>query len=304
MMTVSEIYTTSPTQGPEKVLESFALLDQLHIPYSRVEHEPAETMEACAAISDALGIRICKNLFLCNRQKTDFYLLTMPEDKPFHTKDLSAQIGSSRLSFAPPELMEELIHCTPGSASVLGLAYDTEHRVRLLMDRETYEAAQFGCHPCLNTGSLRCVQTDDMVNDIIAACIEADGILLAAPVYHGGISGNMKCVLDRLMLAAGCGVNQLHHKVGGALCTLRRSGGMETYQQLLGTMDAMEMVIVTSDYWGAVHGADPGEALKDEEGMEVAARLGRDMAWMVKVLAESRVPVPESTPRPMMNFIR
>ena len=78
----------------------------------------------------------------------------------------------------------------------------------------------------------------------------ADGILLAAPVYHGGISGNMKCVLDRLMLSAGCGVNQLHHKVGGALCTLRRSGGMETYQQLLGTMDAMEMVIVTSDYWG------------------------------------------------------
>ena len=89
------------------------------------------------------------------------------------------------------------------------------------------------CYHCLNTGSLRCVQTDDMVNDIIAACIEADGILLAAPVYHGGISGNMKCVLDRLMLAAGCGVNQLHHKVGGALCTLRRSGGMETYQQLL-----------------------------------------------------------------------
>ena len=104
------------------------------------------------------------------------------------------------------------------------------------------------CYHCLNTGSLRCVQTDDMVNDIIAACIEADGILLAAPVYHGGISGNMKCVLDRLMLAAGCGVNQLHHKV--------------------------------------------------------AARLGRDMAWMVKVLAESRGPVPESTPRPMMNFIR
>ena len=153
MMTVSEIYTTAPTQGPEKVLESFALLNQLHIPYSRVEHEPAETMEACAAISDALGIRICKNL----------YLLTMPEDKPFHTKDLSAQIGSSRLSFAPPELMEELIHCTPGSASVLGLAYDTEHRVRLLMDRETYEAAQFGCHPCLNTGSLR-MATADLLN--------------------------------------------------------------------------------------------------------------------------------------------
>ena len=94
-MTVSEIYTIAPTQGPEKVLESFALLDQLHIPYSRVEHEPAETMEACAVISDALGIRICKNLFLCNRQKTDFYLLTMPEDKPFHTKDLSCLLYTS-----------------------------------------------------------------------------------------------------------------------------------------------------------------------------------------------------------------
>ena len=132
----------------------------------------------------------------------------------------------------------------------------------------------------------------------------ADGILLAAPVYLGGIAGGMKCVLDRLMLAAGCGVNQLHHKVGGALCTLRRSGGMETYQQLLGTMDAMEMVIVTSDYWGAVHGADPGEVQGDTEGMEVAAKLGRNMAWMVKVLAESKIPVPETHPRTMTNFIR
>lgn len=162
------------------------------------------------------------------------------------------------------------------------------------------------CYHCLNTGSLRCVQTDDPVNDVIAACCAADGILLASPVYHGGIAGGMKCVLDRMMLAAGCGVNQFAHKVGGALCTLRRSGGMETYQQLLGTMSAMEMVLVTSDYWGAVHGADPGEALKDTEGVEVAARLGRDMAWMVKVLAATRdtLPPPESFPRTMTNFIR
>lgn len=162
------------------------------------------------------------------------------------------------------------------------------------------------CYHCLNTGSLRCVQTDDPVNDVIAACIEADGILLTSPVYHGGIAGGMKCVLDRMMLAAGCGVNQFAHKVGGALCTLRRSGGMETYQQLLGTMDAMEMILVTSDYWGAVHGADPGEAMADTEGVEVAARLGRDMAWMVKVLAATRdtLPPPESFPRTMTNFIR
>lgn len=162
------------------------------------------------------------------------------------------------------------------------------------------------CYNCLNTGSLRCVQNDDMVNDIIAACIEADGILLACPVYHGGIAGGMKCVIDRLMLAAGCGQNQLHHKVGGALCTLRRSGGVQTYHQLLAAMDAMEMVLVTSDYWGAAHGADPGEVLQDEEGMEVARRLGRDMAWMVKVLSATKetLPPPAVEPRPMTNFVR
>ena len=162
-MTISPIYTTAPTEDRLPVeLASFALLDRLGISYQRVEHEPADTMEACAAISDALGIRICKNLFLCNRQKTDFYLLTMPEDKPFHTKDLSHQIGSSRLSFASPEAMEELLGCTPGSASVLGLMNDTDHRVRLLMDREVYEAEFFGCHPCKNDGSLR-IRTADLL---------------------------------------------------------------------------------------------------------------------------------------------
>ena len=162
------------------------------------------------------------------------------------------------------------------------------------------------CYNCLDTGSLRCVMKDDGVNDIIAACCEADGILLASPVYHAGIAGSMKCVLDRMMLAAGCGVNQFHHKVGGALCTLRRSGGSETYHQLLAAMDCMEMVLVTSDYWGVVHGAEPGEVLSDEEGMEVAKRLGRDMAWMVKVLNATKetLPPPAAGQRPMTNFIR
>ena len=160
------------------------------------------------------------------------------------------------------------------------------------------------CYHCLNAGSLRCVMEDDGVNDIIAACCEADGILLASPVYHAGIAGSMKCVLDRMMLAAGCGVNQFHHKVGGALCTLRRSGGSETYHQLLAAMDCMEMVLVTSDYWGVAHGADPGEVLRDTEGVDVAAQLGRNMAWMVKVLAESKVPVPERGHRTMTNFVR
>ena len=162
-MNISEIFTSAPAQAScEAAARAFALLDELNIPYQRVEHDCADTMEDCAAISDVLGSRICKNLVLCNRQKTEFYFLAMPEDKPFHTKDLSHQIGSSRLSFAPGELMEELIGCTPGSASVLGLMNDTEHRVRLLMDKDTYEAEWFGCHPCKNDGSLR-IKTEDLL---------------------------------------------------------------------------------------------------------------------------------------------
>ena len=166
-MTISEVFTTAPAQAScEAAARAFALLDELGIPYSRVEHECADTMEDCAAISDVLGTRICKNLVLCNRQKTDFYLLTMPEDKPFLTKDLSHQIGSSRLSFAPGDMMEELIGCTPGSASILGLMNDTAHRVRLIMDRDTYEAEWFGCHPCKNDGSLKC-RTADLLHKFL-----------------------------------------------------------------------------------------------------------------------------------------
>ena len=162
------------------------------------------------------------------------------------------------------------------------------------------------CYHCLEKGTLHCVQNDDMVNEIIDKCIEADGIILASPVYHGAIAGSMKCVMDRVMLAAGCGENQFHHKVGAAFCTLRRSGGMETSQQLLGIMDAMEMVIVTSDYWGAVHGADPGEAMQDIEGTEVVAKLARNIAWMVKVIdaAKGKIDPPETHKRTFTNFIR
>jgi len=162
-MWISEIYTKAPTEErcPAETA-AFALLDTLRIPYTRVEHDIADTMANCAVISDVLGIRICKNLVLCNRQRTAFYLLTMPEDKPFVTKNLSKQIGSSRLSFAPAEDMERLLGCTPGSASVLGLMNDTEHQVKLLMDKEVYEAEWFGCHPCKNDGSLR-IKTADLL---------------------------------------------------------------------------------------------------------------------------------------------
>lgn len=165
-MLVSDFFTTAPEHGSARARAAFALLDELGIPYRRIEHAAAETMEVCAAVSDALGARICKNLFLCNRQQTSFYLLAMPENKPFYTKDLSRQIGSSRLSFAPPGKMEELLGCSPGSASVLGLANDTERRVRLLLDRDVIEAERFACHPCDNTGSLT-IATSDLLEKFL-----------------------------------------------------------------------------------------------------------------------------------------
>ena len=145
---------------------AFDLLDTLGISYDRVSSDPADTMEKCAAVSAVLGMPICKNLFLCNRQKTQFYLLAMSPDKPFRTKDLSAQIGSARLSFAPEESLWELLRCTPGSATVLGLMNDTAHRVQLLMERSVYEAEWFSCHPCICTSSLK-LRTQDLLTKFL-----------------------------------------------------------------------------------------------------------------------------------------
>ena len=152
----------------EKEIRSYDLLDSLGIEYDRIDHEPAMTMEVCEEIDRALGATICKNLFLCNRQETDFYLLMMPGDKPFKTKDLSSQIGSSRLSFGTPDYMEQLVDITPGSLSMLGLMNDKEGRVRLLIDKDVLSGEYIGCHPCINTSSLR-IKTSDMVEKLIPA---------------------------------------------------------------------------------------------------------------------------------------
>ena len=139
----------------EKEIRVYDLLDSLEIEYVRTDHEVADTMEACNAIDAVLDVTICKNLFLCNRQKTNFYLLMMPGDKPFKTKELSAQINSARLSFASAEDMERLLDITPGSVSVMGLMNDTENNVQLLVDEDVINAELFGCHPCINTSSIR-----------------------------------------------------------------------------------------------------------------------------------------------------
>ena len=141
----------------EKEMKVYDLLDSLGIEYGRIDHAPAMTMEACLEIDKALHAVICKNLFLCNRQKTQFYLLMIPGDKTFHTKEISSQIGSARLSFADASFMEEFLNITPGSVSVMGLINDTQNRVRLLVDEDVLAArrAAWTCpEPKIKTGYL------------------------------------------------------------------------------------------------------------------------------------------------------
>ena len=147
------------------VYDTYDFLDKLNIEYQRIDHEPAMTMEVCAEIDKALKAMICKNLFLCNRQETNFYLLMIPADKKFKTKDLSAQLSVSRLSFGKEEYMEKFLDITPGSVSVMGLMNDTDNNVRLIIDEDVFKDEYFGCHPCINTSSIRLRMSD--LTDII-----------------------------------------------------------------------------------------------------------------------------------------
>ena len=133
---------------------AYDFLEKLNIPFRRVDHAPAMTMEDCVAIDEALGVSMCKNLFLCNRQKTDFYLLLMPGDKPFRTKELSTQLETARLSFGSAEDMERLLGVSPGAVTVMGLINAKERLVRLLIDKDLLTDAEIGCHPLVNTSSV------------------------------------------------------------------------------------------------------------------------------------------------------
>ncbi|MCR5770724.1 MAG: prolyl-tRNA synthetase associated domain-containing protein [Butyrivibrio sp.] len=144
----------------EREVRVYDYLDELGIEYKRADHEAATTMEACEAVDRALGILMCKNLFLCNRQKTKFYLLLMPGDKKFKTKELSKQIGSARLSFAEADDMLKYLDIEPGSVSVMGLMNDKNQEVKLLIDEDLLSSEYFGCHPCVCTSSLKITTTD------------------------------------------------------------------------------------------------------------------------------------------------
>ena len=174
------------TGRQEREVRVYDLLDSIGVDYDRLDHAPAMTMEVCDAVNAAFGRMtleefkaedsndgtkhaiICKNLFLCNRQKTKFYLLMIPGDKKFLTKNLSAQINSARLSFAGEEDMLKFLDVTPGSVSVLGLMNDHGHIVQLLIDSDVLQSEYVGCHPCINTSSLR-MKTKDLMEKVIPA---------------------------------------------------------------------------------------------------------------------------------------
>ncbi len=167
---VSRVYTSAPTDENrlEKEMAVYRLLDDLEIEYSRVDHDHLDTIDDCEEVGELLGIKICKNLFLCNAQKTKFYLLMMPGEKRFVTKEFSKLINSSRLSFAPQEYMEQYLNITPGSVSIMGLMNDVEGKVTLYIDEDVVNAEYIGCHPCINTSSLK-IKTKDIIERFLPA---------------------------------------------------------------------------------------------------------------------------------------
>lgn len=170
------------TGREEREIRVYDFLDELGIEYYRTDHEEANTMEKCNEIDKILGTIICKNLFLCNRQKTDFYLLMMPGDKPFKTKDITKQLGCSRLSFASPDFMLEFLDIKPGAVSIMGLMNDKNNRVQLVIDRPVVESETLGCHPCVCTSSLK-FNTKDIVERFLPA-VKHTPIIVDMPDYE------------------------------------------------------------------------------------------------------------------------
>ncbi|MBR0382535.1 MAG: prolyl-tRNA synthetase associated domain-containing protein [Eubacterium sp.] len=149
-------------------IRTYDFLDGLGISYMRTDHEAADNMEACNEIDAILEVVICKNLFLCNRQKTKFYLLMMPGDKKFKTKELSKQINSARLSFADAQAMLKYLDIEPGAVSIMGLMNDKDHEVQLLIDEDVLKDPWLGCHPCVCTSSLK-MKTADVTEKFLPA---------------------------------------------------------------------------------------------------------------------------------------
>ncbi len=165
-----ELYTGAPLEKrAANEQAAYDFLNRCAIPFTRVDHPPVHTMEDCLAADGVLQVEMCKNLFLCNSQKTKFYLLLLPGNKPFKTKVFSKMLGVSRLSFAPAEKMEELLHISPGAVSPMGLVFESAREVTLVMDEEVKDMQLLGCHPCVNTSSIAFSMADFLEKFLPAA---------------------------------------------------------------------------------------------------------------------------------------
>ncbi len=160
-----------------------------------------------------------------------------------------------------------------------------------------------GCGQCFKNKDNKCVFKDD-ANDIIAKMIDADGIIISSPVYYSGVNGTMKSFLDRAFYVFGANGGSMRHKVGASVVAVRRSGGVTTFNELNHFLNYSEMVLVSSNYWSVAHGTTPGEVLEDAEGVQIMEVLGRNMAWMLKVLEQSKVEKPEQVKKVFTNFVR
>lgn len=135
--------------------EILSFLNQNGIPYAYYEHEPAMTIESCLQLPFAgEDVAFCKNIFLCNRQKTVFYLMVLCPDTAFRTAVVSKALGVSRLSFAPNESLAELLHLTSGSVSPLALLYDPEKKITLVCEKAIQGREKIAFHPCDNSATL------------------------------------------------------------------------------------------------------------------------------------------------------
>ena len=161
------------------------------------------------------------------------------------------------------------------------------------------------CDQCHKKKNERCA-FDDGVNEIIQQMKAADGIILAAPVYYAGIAGTMKALCDRAFYVSGTNGNLFRHKPGASLVALRRSGGVATFDQLNHYFTISEMPVVSSVYWNTLYGFAQGEALQDGEGLNTHRIVGRNMAWILKLMEYGRdaVPEPERLEKVRTNFIR
>jgi len=197
---------------------------------------------------------------------------------------------------------------------------NTYHAIRIVTDELEKEGIEIeiihvgdkkiqgctACGQCIRNRDEKCVLPGDEVNEFIQSMKEADGIILGSPVHYSGVTGTMKSFLDRAFYVMGVNNSMLRHKVGTAVVAVRRTGGIPAFEQLNRYIGYSEMLIPTSNYWNIIHGTKPGEALKDEEGVQIMRVLGKNMAWLMKLVENGKTNViePKIERKKYTNFIR